>query len=141
MLLLTGAFAYMFREQPAAETSPASATASSSPGDKGSKSKKVLTRQSRAADTARSASCSSTRNIDTAHEVLKRLFKKNRFDMELRQLNRPNEDKPMGKIVYVLTMWASVSTDRLSEEILASDRDNIDSVEWEQKDSQTYIYK
>jgi hypothetical protein len=35
----------------------------------------------------------------------------------------------------------AVSTDRLCEEILASDRDNIDSVEWEQKDSQTYIYK
>jgi len=82
-----------------------------------------------------------TRNTDTTHEVLKRLFRKNRFDMELRELNRPDEDKPMGKIVYVLNMRSSASTDRLSEEILASDRDNIDSVEWEQKDSQTYIYK
>ena len=38
-------------------------------------------------------------------------------------------------------MNAAISTDRLSEEILAADRENIDSVEWEQKDSQTYIYK
>ncbi len=82
-----------------------------------------------------------TRNTDTTHEVLKRLFKKNRFDIELRELNRPDEDKPMGKIVYVLNMRASVSTDHLSEDILSSDRENIDSVEWEQKDSQTYIYK
>jgi uncharacterized membrane protein YhiD involved in acid resistance len=83
----------------------------------------------------------STKNADTTHEVLKRLFKKYRFDMELRELNRPDEDKPMGKIVYLINMKANISTDRLSEEILASDRENIDSVEWSQKDSQTYIYK
>lgn len=82
-----------------------------------------------------------TKNVESTHEVLKRLFKRHRFDMELRELNRPDEDKPMGKIVYLVNMKANVSTDRLSEEILASDRDNIDSVEWSQKDSQTYIYK
>ncbi|HEV2904119.1 MAG TPA: DUF4956 domain-containing protein [Pyrinomonadaceae bacterium] len=82
-----------------------------------------------------------TKNAESTHEVLKRLFKRYRFDMELRELNRPDEDKPMGKIVYVVNMKANISTDRLSEEILAADRDNIDSVEWEQKDSQTYIYK
>ena len=82
-----------------------------------------------------------TKNIESTHEVLKGLFKRHRFDMELRELNRPDEDKPMGKIVYLVNMKANVSTDRLSEEILASDRDNIDSVEWSQKDSQTYIYK
>ncbi len=83
----------------------------------------------------------STRNTDTTHEVLKRIFTRNRFDIELRELNRPDEDKPMGKIVYVLNMRANVSTDRLSDEILSSDADNIDTVEWEQKESQTYMYK
>jgi uncharacterized membrane protein YhiD involved in acid resistance len=83
----------------------------------------------------------STRNTDTTHEVLKRIFTTNRFDIELRELNRPDEDKPMGKIVYVVNMRANVSTDRLSDEILASDIDNIDTVEWEQKESQTYMYK
>src|SRR5687767_1628809 len=82
-----------------------------------------------------------TKSVESTHEVLKLLFKRHRFDMELRELNRPDEDKPMGKIVYLINMKASVSTDRLSEEILAADRDNIDSVEWSQKDSQTYIYK
>ncbi|MFY9619903.1 MAG: DUF4956 domain-containing protein [Pyrinomonadaceae bacterium] len=82
-----------------------------------------------------------TKNVESTHDVLKALFKRHRFDMELRELNRPDEDKPMGKIVYLVNMKANVSTDRLSEEILASDRDNIDSVEWSQKDSQTYIYK
>ena len=82
-----------------------------------------------------------TKNVDSTHELLKRLFRKYRFDSELRELNRPDEDKPMGKIVYVINMRAKFSTDRLSEEILASDRDNVDSVEWQQKESQTYIYK
>ena len=82
-----------------------------------------------------------TKNVETTHEGLKRLFKRYRFDMELRELNRPDEDKPMGKIVYLVNMKAATSTDRLSEEILSSDRENIDSVEWEQKESTTYIYK
>lgn len=82
-----------------------------------------------------------TRNTDTTHEVLKRIFTRNRFDIELRELNRPDEDKPMGKIVYVVNMRVNVSTDRLSDEILASDVDNIDTIEWEQKESQTYMYK
>lgn len=85
--------------------------------------------------------CVATKNTESTHDVLKQLFKRHRFDMELRELNQPDEDKPMGKIVYLVNMKANVSTDRLSEEILAADRDNIDSVEWSQKDSQTYIYK
>jgi hypothetical protein len=47
----------------------------------------------------------------------------------------------MGKIVYVVNMRANVSTDRLSDEILSSDIENVDSVEWEQKVSETYMYK
>jgi len=85
--------------------------------------------------------CVVTKNTESTHGVLKQLFTRHRFDMELRELNQPDEDKPMGKIVYLVNMKANVSTDRLSEEILAADRDNIDSVEWSQKDSQTYIYK
>lgn len=83
----------------------------------------------------------STLNTDTTHEVLKRIFTRNRFDIELRELNRPDKDKKMGKIVYVVNMRANVSTDQLSDEILASDKDNIDTVEWDQKVSETYMYK
>ncbi|HZI48097.1 MAG TPA: DUF4956 domain-containing protein [Pyrinomonadaceae bacterium] len=83
----------------------------------------------------------STLNTDTTHEVLKRIFKRNRFDIELRELNRPDKDKKMGKIVYVVNMRANVSTDELSDEILSSDADNIDTVEWDQKVSETYMYK
>jgi hypothetical protein len=82
-----------------------------------------------------------TRNVDTTHDALKNIFAKHKFDSELRELNRQDEEDPMGKIVYLVNMRTGTSTDRLSEEILAADRDNIDTVEWEQKESTTYIYK
>ncbi len=82
-----------------------------------------------------------SKNVDHTHDVLKGIFNRHKFDMELREINRQDEDDPLGKIVYVVHMNAAISTDRLSEEILAADRENIDSVEWDQKDSQTYIYK
>ena len=40
-----------------------------------------------------------------------------------------------------MTMNSDESTSKLSEEILAADSENIDTVEWEQKDTPTYIYK
>ena len=82
-----------------------------------------------------------TRNVDSTHGALKNIFAKHKFDAELRELNRQDEEDPVGKIVYLVNMNAAASTDRLSDEILAADRDNIDSVEWQQKESTTYIYK
>jgi hypothetical protein len=72
---------------------------------------------------------------------LKGLFERHRFDYELRHLDREDADEPMGKIVYLVNLDPVVSTSKLSEEILSSDRENIDSVEWDQKESKTYLYK
>jgi hypothetical protein len=83
----------------------------------------------------------STRNVDTTDDVLKRIFARHRFDYELRELNRPDEDEPMGKIVYLVYLDPVTSTSRLSEEILSADRDNVDSVEWDQKEAKTYLYR
>jgi uncharacterized membrane protein YhiD involved in acid resistance len=83
----------------------------------------------------------STRNVDTTDDVLKRIFARHRFDYELRELNRPDEDEPMGKIVYLVNLDPVTSTSRLSEDILSADRDNVDSVEWDQKDAKTYLYR
>ena len=82
-----------------------------------------------------------TRNVDTTDDVLKRVFARHGFDYELRELNRPDEDEPMGKVVYLVNLDPVISTSSLSDEILSGDADNIDSVEWEQKESKTYIYK
>jgi len=82
-----------------------------------------------------------TRSVDRTDDVLKRLFARHGFDYELRELNREDADEPLGKIVYLVNLDPVSRTGKLSEEILSADRDNIDSVEWVQKESKTYIYK
>jgi hypothetical protein len=59
----------------------------------------------------------------------------------LRQLDREDADEPMGKVIYLVNLDPVVSTSKLSDEILSADPENIDSVEWEQKESKTYLYK
>src|SRR5215203_2575373 len=75
-----------------------------------------------------------TRNVDTADKILKGLFERHKFDYELRHLDREDADEPLGKVVYLVNLDPVVSTSKLSEEILSADRDNIDSVQWEQKE-------
>ena len=82
-----------------------------------------------------------TRNVDTTNEVLKKLFTRHRFDSELKEMNRHDEENAIGRVVYLVNLSTRVSTNKLSEEIFAGDNENIDSVEWDQKESLTYIYK
>ncbi|HEU4767661.1 MAG TPA: DUF4956 domain-containing protein [Pyrinomonadaceae bacterium] len=90
----------------------------------------------------RSMECSvATRDVDKTNDMLKRIFARHNFEIELRELNRQDADEPLGKIVYFVNLDTVISTDRLSDEILSSDPENIDSVEWDQKESKTYIYR
>jgi uncharacterized membrane protein YhiD involved in acid resistance len=82
-----------------------------------------------------------TRSVDRTDDVLKRIFARYGFDYELRELNREDADEPLGRIVYLVNLDPVSSTSKLSEEILSADRDNIDSVEWDQKESKTYLYR
>ena len=82
-----------------------------------------------------------TRDVDKTDELLKRIFVRHGFDYEFRELNRQDPDEPLGKIVYLVNLDPVISTSKLSEEILSSDRENIDSVEWDQKESKTYLYR
>ena len=63
------------------------------------------------------------------------------FKPQLRELDREDEDDPMGKIVYIVNLSTGMSTNTLSEAIFAADAENVDSIEWEQKESTTYIYR
>ena len=82
-----------------------------------------------------------TRSVERTDAVLKKLFDRHRFEYELRELNREDEDEPLGTIVYLVNLDPVVSTSQLSEEILAADRESVDSVEWDQKESKTYLYR
>jgi hypothetical protein len=85
--------------------------------------------------------CVQTRSVDRTDDMLKQLFARYRFDYELRELDREDAEEPMGKIVYLVNLDPVVSTSKLSEELLSADHENVDSVEWKQQDSKTYIYK
>jgi len=82
-----------------------------------------------------------TRDVDKTNDMLKHIFARHNFDSELRELNRQDADEPLGKIVYLVHLDTMISTSKLTNEVLSSDPDNIDSVEWDQKESKTYIYR
>ena len=84
--------------------------------------------------------CVGTRDIDRTHEALRNIFAQQGFSTELRELNRAGEDTCAGKVIYHLKLNPVTDMDRLSEQIIAADRQNIGSVGWEQKKSTTYIY-
>lgn len=84
--------------------------------------------------------CVGTRDIDQTHEALRTIFAQQGFSTELRELNRAGEDSCAGKVIYHLKLNPVTDMDRLSEQIIAADRQNIGSVGWEQKKSTTYIY-
>jgi hypothetical protein len=85
--------------------------------------------------------CVETRDVDKTNDVLKRIFGRHQYDYELRELNRQDPEEPMGKIVYLVNLDPVVNTSKLTNEILSADPDNIDRVEWDQKESKTYLYR
>ena len=82
-----------------------------------------------------------TRNIGTTQDALLALFRKYEFDAELRMIDRPDEKDTMGAVVYYMSVNPSASLDRLSQEILAADPKNVDSVEWDQQKNTSYFYQ
>jgi Domain of unknown function (DUF4956) len=85
--------------------------------------------------------CVQTRKVDQTNEMLKQLFERYSFESELRELNREDAEEPLGKIVYLVNLDTVISTSKLSDEILSADPENVDSIEWDQKETKTYIYR
>jgi uncharacterized membrane protein YhiD involved in acid resistance len=82
-----------------------------------------------------------TRNIGTTQDALLGLFRRHDFDAELRMIDRPDEKDTMGTVVYYISASPSASLDRISQEILAADPKNVDSVEWDQQKNTSYYYQ
>jgi uncharacterized membrane protein YhiD involved in acid resistance len=82
-----------------------------------------------------------SKNVATTQGILREIFQRYSFDAELRGINRESSDEPVGSLVYSVELGPIVTTDALSEEILTRDSANVDSVEWEQKKSFSYIYQ
>jgi len=82
-----------------------------------------------------------TRNIGTTQDALFELFRKYDFAAEMRTIDRPDGEGEAGCVVYYVDVSQKVSTDRMSEELLAADSRNIDSVEWDQQKNTSYFYQ
>lgn len=80
-----------------------------------------------------------TKDTDKMQDILKGIFQRYKLENELRQLDQPDEDDPLGCIMYYVSLPPKVSTDQISDEIRALDQQNVDSIEWQQKkDTSSY---
>jgi uncharacterized membrane protein YhiD involved in acid resistance len=82
-----------------------------------------------------------TYDVDTTDQALRGMFARNHLKVEVRMLNLEDQKHPLGKIVYRLDVNPAFSTDQWAEEILSSDPANIDSIEWHQKKTASYVYR
>jgi uncharacterized membrane protein YhiD involved in acid resistance len=82
-----------------------------------------------------------TRDTDRTQQILKKIFKRKRLDAEVREINPPDEEDPVGRIVYYINLRLNLTTDSLSDRILAADPRNIEKIQWSKTKSAYYIYK
>jgi uncharacterized membrane protein YhiD involved in acid resistance len=82
-----------------------------------------------------------TYDLDKTDAVLKKIFRKYGIGAELRKIDPEDKEGLPSTILYYLTLSPDISTDRLSGEIFSSDSQNIDSMQWQQKKSSSYIYQ
>ena len=81
-----------------------------------------------------------TKDTEVTQDILRKLFKKNRLDAEVRQLAQSNGDGSLGSIQYYLNLRLSLSTDQLSDKILEVDK-NVEAIQWSKTKSATDIYQ
>lgn len=81
-----------------------------------------------------------SRNVTQTQTALREVLESHGFDSELRALSQ-SEKEPLGTVAYSVDISPEVKTDQISEELLARDTVNIESVEWDQKKSFSYLYQ
>jgi uncharacterized membrane protein YhiD involved in acid resistance len=74
-----------------------------------------------------------TKDTDKMQNILRGLFQRYRLEAELRQLDQPDEEDPLGCVMYYVSLPPKASTDQISDEIRSLDPQNVDAIEWQQK--------
>ncbi len=74
-------------------------------------------------------------------EVLKKIFQRLRVEDEIREIVSTDEDHPIGSIKYYLNLRLNLTTDQLSDRLLAADPDNIEGIQWSKTKSASDIYQ
>lgn len=81
-----------------------------------------------------------SRDTDRTQEVLKKIFRRYKLEAEVRQLDPNDPDNPIGSIEYYLNLRLNLSTDNLSDRIMAIDK-NVDSIQWSKTKNATDVYQ
>lgn len=82
-----------------------------------------------------------TRDPDETQEKLKKIFSRMKIDAEVRGIEPPDEKKQVGAIGYYLNLPVKLTTDQLSDRILAADEENIEGIQWSKTKNAADIFQ
>lgn len=82
-----------------------------------------------------------TRDPNATQNVLRKIFDSHKLETEVREIDPTDEANPVGCIVHYMNLRLNISTDYLSEQILAMDSANVEGIQWEQKKNASDIYQ
>src|SRR6478609_8682631 len=71
-----------------------------------------------------------SRDPERTQDILKKIFDRMKIDAEVREITPPDGKKDFGTIVFYLNMRLKLTTDKLSDRILAADDKNIEGISW-----------
>jgi len=84
--------------------------------------------------------CVKTRAPDQTQDILKKIFKRQKIDAEVREMVPVDDGKPVGSITYYLNLPLNLTTDTLSDRILSADRENTEGIQWSKTKSASDIF-
>lgn len=82
-----------------------------------------------------------TRDTDATQAAMQEIFRRHGMNAEVRQLDPPGADEPVGCIMYFVQMSLNVSTDQVNEEIMAAADQHVEAIEWDQQKNTAYVYQ
>lgn len=82
-----------------------------------------------------------TRDPERTQEILKKIFDRMKVDAEVREIEPPDDKKQIGSISYYLNLRLNLTTDKLSDRILAADEENIEGIQWSKTKSAGDIFQ
>jgi uncharacterized membrane protein YhiD involved in acid resistance len=83
-----------------------------------------------------------SRNVNQTRAALLEVLRSYGFDAELRVLGQTGApEQSAGTIAYSVDFSPEITTDQISEELLARDGANVESIEWDQKKGLSYLYQ
>lgn len=82
-----------------------------------------------------------SRDPERTQAILKKIFDRMKIDAEVREIIPPDDKKQIGSIVYYLNMKLKLTTDKLSDRILAADDKNIEGIQWSKTKNAGDLYQ